>query len=288
MSGAVLARPPAHNLLARGFALSHVGAVRKRNEDAVYLDPHGRFAVLADGMGGHLGGQEASTMAVALMKSQLDDLLNKPPMDFADMELFLANAVVETSAQIYAEGSRNPALAHMGATLVVWILVGSSVIVAHSGDSRGYLIRDRMVFQLTPDHTMENEHILGGKSRADVELMPMRHVLSRNVGMMPATPPDTLRLQTQPGDIWLLCSDGLSNKLNPDEILWHILEGRGNLPKSAKGIVEHAFHAGGEDNITCCLIGIDLPTARGNKQKPTSTSSGSKSVPVPPKNQKNG
>jgi serine/threonine protein phosphatase PrpC len=252
----------ATGLRARGFALSHLGAVRKRNEDAVCIDPKGHFAVLADGMGGHLGGQEASRMAITMMRTLFDAYLAGPLSERPDPTLFLQRSFVDISAKIHDEGSKNPMLAHMGATLVAWLLEADHAFVAHSGDSRCYLIRDRKIFQLTPDHTMENEHILRGKSRAEVELMPVRHVLSRNVGMMPTKPPDVLRMPLALGDIWLLCSDGLSNKLTDQEMLWHVLQGRGNLPKSAKGLVEHAFHAGGEDNITCCLIGIEEPTGR--------------------------
>jgi protein phosphatase len=245
------------SLRAYGFAMSHVGAVRKRNEDAVHIDPQGRYALLADGMGGHRGGQEASTTAVQAMRVHLDGFLAQPENERLECEIFLQKAFIETSAQIYAEGSRNPALNQMGTTLVAWMLMHHEAIVAHSGDSRCYLIRDKMIFQTTPDHTLENEHILLGKSRAQVEAMPLKHVLSRNVGMMPTTPPDVLRFPTKPGDIWLLCSDGLSNKLSAAEILWHVLAGRGQLPKSARGLVEHAFVAGGEDNITCCLMGLE-------------------------------
>ena len=242
--------------IVRGFGLSHVGARRKRNEDSVYLDPDGRFGILADGMGGHLGGQEASGMAIRLMRSLIEDHLTMPVSARPAIEDFLREAFGETSSQIHAEGRRNAALSNMGATLICLVVLDTEVVVAHSGDSRGYFIRDSQIFQVTPDHTLENEQILAGKPRAEVETMTIKHVLSRNVGMFPVAPPDIIKLPAIHGDVWLLCSDGLSNKLTPHEILWHIVQGKGNLPKSAKGLVEHAFHAGGDDNITVCLMGI--------------------------------
>ena len=262
------ARLTTATLVARGFGLSHVGAARKRNEDAIAVHAQGRYALLADGMGGHLGGQEASSMAVSIMQAQLDAYLAQPEQQRQEPEIFLQRAFIETSAQIHGEGVRNPALVNMGATLVCWLLLSEEAVIAHAGDSRCYLIRDRMIFQMTADHTLENEHILAGKTRAEVESLPLRHVLSRNVGIMPTTPPDILRFPLQAGDIWLLCSDGLSNKLTAPEILWHVLQGRGQLPKSAKGLVEHAFYAGGEDNISCCLMGLDLTTKAHLKKQP--------------------
>jgi serine/threonine protein phosphatase PrpC len=244
-------------LLIRGFGLSHVGAHRKRNEDAIYIATDGNFAILADGMGGHLGGQEASGMAIRLMRAQIEEYLELAQSDRQAPEEFLRSAFAETSAQINAEGKRNPALANMGATLICLLVLDDSIYVAHSGDSRGYFIRNSQIFQVTPDHTLENEQILAGRPRSEVELMTIKHVLSRNVGMFPVAPPDVVKFPVLSGDIWMLCSDGLSNKLKPSEILWHFVQGRGNLPKTAKGLIEHAFHAGGEDNISVCLIGID-------------------------------
>ncbi len=244
-------------LLIRGFGLSHVGAHRKRNEDAIHIATDGKFAVLADGMGGHLGGQEASGMAIRLMRAQIEDYLALGQSERPEVDEFLRNAFAETSAQIHAEGKRNPALANMGATLICLIVIDASICVAHSGDSRGYFIRNSQIFQVTPDHTLENEQILAGRPRSEVELMTLKHVLSRNVGMFPVAPPDVVKFPVLSGDMWMLCSDGLSNKLKPSEILWHFEQGRGNLPKTAKGLIEHAFHAGGEDNISVCLIGID-------------------------------
>lgn len=244
-------------LLVRGFGLSHVGALRKRNEDAVYIAPGGHFAILADGMGGHLGGQEASGMAIRLMRDQIEEYHAVAPSDRQPLDDFLRQAFAETSAQIHAEGKRNPALANMGSTLICLVVAEENIFIAHSGDSRGYFIRNSQIFQVTPDHTLENEQILAGKPRSEVELMTIKHVLSRNVGMFPVAPPDVVKFPAISGDVWLLCSDGLSNKLKPAEILWHIQQGRGNLPKSAKGLIEHAFHAGGEDNISVCLVGID-------------------------------
>jgi protein phosphatase len=239
---------------AAGFALSHVGAVRKRNEDSVYVSESGIYALLADGMGGHRGGQEASRMAIRIMKNHFETWLKTGEADRQPVQHFFKEKFVDTSSQIYAEGQRNAELIHMGATLVAWVLLGKEVVVAHSGDSRAYLFRNGMLFQMTPDHTMENEHILAGRLRADVEKMPIKHVLSRNVGMMPPSEPDVLRFPALAGDLWLLCSDGLSNKLSAKQIAGHLSAGRDNLPKIAKKMVEHAFHAGGEDNITVCLM----------------------------------
>ncbi len=238
----------------RGFALSHVGAVRRRNEDAVWVEPDGSFAVLADGMGGHRGGQEASQLAIRLMRKHLTRWLRAVPKSRPPIESFLKEKFIDTSAMIFEEGQRNKELIHMGATLMCWLDIGGRVAIAHVGDSRAYLFRDQQLFQMTPDHTLENEQIISGKKRAEIEHLPIKHVLSRNVGMMPATEPDVLLVESQKDDLWLLCSDGLTNKLSAQQILWHFKKNATDLPRLTRQLVEQAFASGGEDNISVCLM----------------------------------
>lgn len=245
---------PGSGYETKGFALSHVGAVRKRNEDAVYISPDGMFAILADGMGGHRGGREAARMAVSMMRSHLASLPKAALSTDQEAAAFLKEKFIDVSARIYEQGQADRNLINMGATLVCWVRLENRVVIAHAGDSRAYLLRSGSFVQVTIDHTMENEHLLWGKSREEIEHLPIRHVLSRNVGMMPAHEPDVLTITIEDGDIWLLCSDGLSNKLHAQQMLWILEKSDKDLPGAARKLVELAFAAGGEDNITICLL----------------------------------
>lgn len=238
----------------KGFALSHVGAVRKRNEDAVYISPDGMFAILADGMGGHRGGREAARMAVSIMRGHLAALPQARFSTEQDATAFLKEKFIEVSARIYEQGQADLNLIDMGATLVCWARLNNQIFIAHAGDSRAYLLRSGSFVQVTIDHTMENEHLQWGRSREEIEHLPIRHVLSRNVGMMPAREPDILSVTPEDNDIWLLCSDGLSNKLSPQQMLWILRKSDKDLPGAARKLVEQAYAAGGEDNITICLL----------------------------------
>jgi len=242
---------------AVGFGLSHVGRVRQRNEDSIHIDSTGRFALLADGMGGHLGGQEASRMCIALLTKTLEDAFESGfPTEEADVRALLRGAFRQAAIEVAERGAADAALAQMGTTLVAWVNGGDHVHVAHVGDSRCYLLRDDAFFQVTMDHVLEQEQIRMGLPREQAERLPLRHVLTRNIGVVPPSEPDILRSESRVGDLWLLCSDGLSNKLSHTDI-GHVL-GRfvRESPRAARELVEEAWHRGGEDNISVVLLEV--------------------------------
>lgn len=243
----------------QGFALSHVGAVRKRNEDATYVSRDGHFAVLSDGMGGHRGGQEASKMAVSMMKNDLKSWFSHPEDNLPTLAPFLKEKFAEISREIHETGQSNPELLHMGATLVTWMHLGEEVCIAHVGDSRAYLLQNGLIYQMTTDHTMEVEHLKAGHKRHEVKDLRLSHMLSRNVGAVPSHEPDILTVPCAVGDLWLLCSDGLSNKLTHLEIAQYLVQEDWSLSKKARRLVEAAYQLGGEDNITVCLMEIMPP-----------------------------
>lgn len=238
-----------------GFGLSHVGRVRQRNEDALFIDPQGRFALLADGMGGHRGGQEASRMAIDLVQVSLERAFEVGfPAEETGARVLLRTAFKEAARQVAERGRAVPELENMGTTLVSWTVSEGTVTVAHVGDSRAYLLRQGQLFQITMDHVLTNEQIRLGMEREQAERVPMGHVLVRNIGVVPPSEPDIVRFDARAGDRWLLCSDGLSNKLLHADIL-HLLNRYEHRPAEAtKALVEEAWHRGGEDNITAVLL----------------------------------
>jgi PPM family protein phosphatase len=259
-----------HSANVSAFGISHVGKVRSRNEDFLYIDPEGRFLVLADGMGGHKGGKEASQMAVFGLAKELSqkhaefELLNE-----SEIAERLSGLFAETSHSIFERGRTDPELENMGATLCLWLKIKNHAVLAHVGDSRIYVFREKNLFQLTQDHTMLTEHrrALGGganeiQNLADPRfadphfLAQSKHILVRNVGIYPSTPPDICIHKIFPKDIWLLCSDGLSNKLTSMEIGNILVNSQLQLPQRAQLLVEEAYDAGGQDNITVILAEI--------------------------------
>ncbi len=246
-----------------GFGLSHVGKVRQRNEDALVIDGEGRFALVADGMGGHKGGMEASRMTVELVSEAIEK-------NFARMEKFseeecrgfLRELFQQTSRQVFDKGSRDPALAHMGTTLVAWALLQNDYVLAHVGDSRAYLIRDEGVFQMTMDHSFVNEQIASGIERERIfDGHNFKNAIFRNIGMMPPSEPSIVKGDVREGDVWVMCSDGLSNKMQGTEIREAVKKQReahggkqAYLAATCQDLVNLALERGGEDNISVIIF----------------------------------
>ena len=246
--------PPGKPIRISGFGISHVGKVRARNEDCMYIDPAGQFAVLADGMGGHRGGKEASHMTVQIVKEFLElRLANCPPDEQARCEM-LRHAFLEAATQVADRGNALLELSNMGTTLVVWVKFGNKVLVGYSGDSRAYLVRNEQLYLMTHDHCLANEQIKHGVPRDVALSLPMGHVLVRNVGISPPSEPSIFEAALEADDLWMLCSDGLSNKLGFAEMFALLHKEKNALPAACNMLVEQAYARGGEDNITVVLL----------------------------------
>jgi serine/threonine protein phosphatase PrpC len=252
-------------LKVTGYGLSHVGLVRRRNEDALGIDPDGRFALVADGMGGHQGGQEASRMTIRAVGEALSrryEEMSSLPCD--ELRLLFREIFQDTSRAVFAVGENDPVLAGMGTTLVSWVRFGGLFHLTHVGDSRAYLFRDGGVFQMTMDHSYVNEQIALGAERDQLFAgQRFRNAIFRNIGMKPPSEPVTVSGECKQGDLWLLCSDGLSNKMNSAEMLSIVQECTLSaesssvwMPIVARNLVALALERGGEDNITTLLFEI--------------------------------
>jgi protein phosphatase len=231
---------------------SDVGLVREANEDfmAVFERPSGhRLIVVADGMGGHRGGSTASRLCVETVGDIFQRSSEEP-------EACLRNALETANDRIYQAARADVELTGMGTTAVLLLHTPDhEAFVAHLGDSRAYLFRDGVMKPLTEDHTvvaaMQRRGIL---SDEDADKHPRRHELSRCVGFHPEVQPEVARLDVNPGDRFLLCSDGLSGQVTDDEIA-AVLR-REALEDAVITLVEAANARGGVDNVTVVVAAV--------------------------------
>jgi len=232
--------------------ITDVGRVRRSNEDSLGLFPELNLYIVADGMGGHAAGEVASKMAVDAIK----EFLTSPEITQQSQESQLARAISYANQKIYQAGEHDPALSGMGTTVVAVLAQPMETIIAFVGDSRVYLQQNNKIEQLTQDHSLVNEYVRKGLLTVEAaERHPLKHVISRALGTNAAVQVETIHRTPAPGDILLLCSDGLSNKLNLQEMNTILTETAGNLEKAGNLLVQKANDKGGEDNITAVLVG---------------------------------
>lgn len=234
---------------------SHVGCVRQLNEDyyACTIDMHGRvLAIVADGMGGHQAGDIASRMAVERILQELRDL--KADLDREDARELLMNAVLVTNEAIFQYASEHVECNGMGTTVIVTLIDEQGGVFAHVGDSRFYHVARTGVVQLTEDHTLVQELIKNGQITAEqASTHPQRNVIMRAVGTEKDVRVDLGEFQWDQGDVLLLCSDGLSNKVSKAQIET-IIDSKLPLQEQVDAMVKHALDAGGEDNVTLVAV----------------------------------
>jgi PPM family protein phosphatase len=232
-------------------AVSHVGKVRSKNDDSGYAGRH--LFVVADGMGGHAGGDVASAIATTRI-AEIDEEYASP----ADAEFALQSALIAANSLLAETVFEHPELTGMGTTVSGLIRVGNEVAIAHIGDSRIYLLRDGELSQITADHTFVQRLVDSGRiTPEEAAVHPRRSVLMRVLGDVDAAPEiDTSIMDTRSGDRWLLCSDGLSSYVSEDKIL-AVLTSTGDADEAARLLVKESLDAGAPDNVTVILLDID-------------------------------
>ncbi|WP_375388967.1 Stp1/IreP family PP2C-type Ser/Thr phosphatase [uncultured Amnibacterium sp.] len=240
--------------ITTGAAVSHVGRVRTNNQDSGYSGA--ALFVVADGMGGHAGGDVASAIAVRR-------ILETDRLEFAspqEAEFALQSAMTAANREISDTVVERPELTGMGTTVSAMVRVGDAVTIAHIGDSRIYLLRDGELSQITNDHTFVQRLVETGRiTPEEAAVHPRRSVLMRVLGDIDQTPEiDTSILGTVPGDRWMLCSDGLSSYVSEERILV-ALEGAPTAADAANGLVGEALDNGAPDNVTVIVVDIDRP-----------------------------
>lgn len=229
-----------------------IGCVRQMNEDALFIDPHCRVFIVADGMGGHNAGDVASRIACDWISRALT--ADNAEFECIDPEELLRRSVEQAHEDILRRSREEPECEGMGTTVEVLWLTRNQALWAHVGDSRIYRIRDGRMEQLTRDHSLVNEHIqLGLLNPEDARQSPLRHVILQALGSHGKVAVETGSEIPRPGDLFLLCSDGLTDAVR-DEELSRILLATGDLEAAARNAVEMARQMGGPDNISLILI----------------------------------
>ncbi len=241
-------------------ALSHPGRRRRHNEDSYVLEPP-LFAV-ADGMGGAKAGEIASSLAAAAVQESAGD--------GATGEARVAALIEEANRRVFRRANEDRAVSGMGTTMTVALVEEERVAIGHVGDSRAYLIREGRLEQLTDDHSLVAELVRSGKlTPEEAEAHPQRSVITRALGTESEVDVDTFSVHATPGDLFLLCSDGLTVMVDDESILEAVEQHRSNLDEAAKALVNAANRGGGEDNITVVFFELDgdgddtAQTARG-------------------------
>jgi serine/threonine protein phosphatase PrpC len=228
-------------------AKTDTGRKRRRNEDAFVLAPP-LFAV-ADGMGGAQAGEIASKLAAAALEDTDPGRLTGPEK--------VASLIQEANRRVHERSSVDPATSGMGTTMTVALVEDDGVVIGHVGDSRAYLVRGHEIEQLTEDHSLVNELLKSGKlSAEEAETHPQRSVITRAVGTDPDVDIDSFIVETQDGDVFLICSDGLTDMVDDEHILETVERHRGSLERMTKQLVTAANRGGGEDNITVVAFAI--------------------------------
>lgn len=226
------------------------GMMRAVNQDCLYYDPQGRFFIVADGMGGHAGGQEASKIATQTISDYLEQYWEAD----IDSEMLLHQAVEQANDQILQDQQTHPERAEMGTTAVAVIFRKGQSWCAHVGDSRLYLWRNKQLNPVTEDHTWVAWALKSGTiSSQEAAVHPWRHVLSQCLGRQELYSIDIDILNIQPGDRLLLCSDGLTGEVSEAEITNQLQQAE-TCEQAVTQLIETANKNGGSDNITVIVI----------------------------------
>ncbi len=232
------------------------------NEDSFLADEALGLYAVADGMGGHAGGETASSMAVACLQETVRALTGRaetgtPPQENNAVRA-LETAFITANRAVFEAGSRDPALRGMGTTLTALFREEGMMHIAHLGDSRAYLFRNGVLAQLTRDHSLVGEQMRAGLLTPEAaRSSPYRHVITRAVGIVPEERPDLGTVEIRSGDIFLLASDGLTEMVTDEEIRRIVADT--TLALMANRLIERANEQGGIDNITVVTVRAEEP-----------------------------
>lgn len=252
------------------YGRTDTGPVREQNEDTHLVDSDRGVFIVADGMGGHRAGEVASKLAVDNTHRILVDATDPDETrlvrdtgveDAADvLRERLRYAMNQASLHVRQQAEGKPDLQGMGTTLVVLVVDGDQAHLAHVGDSRAYLFRDDRLMRLTRDHTVVQQEVDAGRLTPELaRMLPHKHILTQSVGSHGPVEPDTTTRMVLPDDVFMLCSDGLTDPLTDQEIEQIMRETP--LDLMCHELVEKALGAGGDDNVTVLVVGVESTDA---------------------------
>jgi protein phosphatase len=253
------------------------GMVRSHNEDSIASDLSKGLVVLADGMGGYNAGEVASGMATTVITTELQQLLEGyPPYEIDEQtgqrlaQKLLGNQIAKANTSIYQASQSQPQYSGMGTTLVVALFYDNRVMVAHIGDSRLYRLRNGEFRQITKDHSLLQEQIDSGMLTPEqAKLSANKNLVTRALGIDPTVEPEIHEYEALPGDIYLLCSDGLCDMVSDEDIDMVLQTLGANLKLCVQQLIQMANDNGGRDNVSVILVRIvrEFPAPRGYLSK---------------------
>ncbi len=264
-------------LRTRFAAASDVGLMRDRNEDSYLVYPRYRFAAVADGMGGHLSGDVASSLAIATLKDFYCNTVGPDRTwpfpydnDLTDEENCVVVGVRLANQHVFGRARQASNESGMGTTVVAVMFTPDTrqVIVGHVGDSRCYRVRDGKITQLTSDHSLVSEvtEIAPWLSEDEIKQLPSNYI-TRALGMAPDVVVDLLTTDTRAGDLYLLCSDGLNGMLTDQSIL-EVIAKDDDLEARCRELIAEANNAGGNDNTTVVMVRVEAAVEGKKPEEP--------------------
>lgn len=245
---------------------SDVGRRRQKNEDSFLLSPELELMMVADGMGGHVGGELASKLCVETTQQILTELDRDPESTVeegsevkpGDFQSYLRYAISSASGRIFHKSHEEPALKGMGTTAVAALFRKNMVYIANVGDSRAYRIREGKIEQITEDHSLVGEQVKAGiLSPEEAKSHRFKNIITRSVGFQEAVQADVDIRTVQVGDRYLLCSDGLSNMLD-DTDLCRVVSANSDAEQACQQLIDLANERGGDDNITVVIAEVQV------------------------------
>jgi serine/threonine protein phosphatase PrpC len=246
----------------KAYGLTDVGRQRQHNEDTFLVADEAKLFLVADGMGGHAAGEIASRIAVDsisefIVHTKEDDGTWPHAYDehYTRTTNRLMAALRMANTKVLEAMRKDAKLRGMGTTVVAAMADDGKISVAHVGDSRAYMIRSGKISRITNDHSWVYEQVQAGMlTEAEAEKHPLRNVITRALGGALAVNPDASEIDSQPGDVYLLCSDGLTGMVPEEEILKLVTENADDLEKACKELIDTANARGGLDNVTAILV----------------------------------
>ncbi len=249
------------------------GMVRSHNEDSVAADAANGVVVLADGMGGYNAGEVASGMATTVIVTEMQQVMSKVQPYEIDEKTgqqvaarMVRDQVLKANTSIYQAAQSQPQYAGMGTTLVVCLFYDNRVLVAHLGDSRLYMMRDGKFSQVTRDHSLLQEQIDSGLITPEqAKHAQHKNLVTKALGIDPSVEPEIHEYPARAGDVYLLCSDGLCDMVEDEDIALAVQTFGNNLKMAASHLVQMANDNGGRDNVSVILVRVlrEYPAARG-------------------------
>ncbi|GJL54157.1 MAG: serine/threonine phosphatase [Nitrospirales bacterium] len=245
----------------QGWGQTDIGRVRKVNQDTFAIHQALGLWIVADGMGGHAGGEVASQLVIDTIGPYVEEHQTKKPQPKQERETLLRNALIATNQAIRTHAKNHQEFSGMGTTAVVLQISEDSpgeATIAHVGDSRAYRIQDDAMTLLTRDHSLVEDRIdLGIITREEALTHPLRNVLTQGLGIESTVEPSVQTLSLHPTDKILLCSDGLTKMMTDDEFFTVIRQHNHSLKEACQQLIEKANQLGGKDNITVVLVGAE-------------------------------